>query len=377
MHRPILFGLIVAAVAPSAIVLAQASSPATQPAAEAEAAKIPFDRAEAAKVVEELAVALEENFVFPDKGKAYAERLRARYDSGAYVHFPDGETFAETVTADLQAVHPDGHLRLHPPQADEGNGERRPQQTLNPDEAIGKAGWIADGVAYISFGLFPGDPATLAKLSQFLEAHASAKTLIIDARTHRGGGLTEMDLLFPLLFGEPQTLVEMDTRVAVEEAHGPPPAVASLEKVQGPDGVVRRAHKVAPSAKVTGLRNAKVFLLTSGRTASAAEHLALSLKRTGRATLVGETSAGAGHYGGMIPFAGGYAAFIPVGRTFDPDTNEGWEGVGVKPDIEVPAEQALVAALTAAGVAEADARRLSAEYRPEGSMERKNKKKKA
>ena len=46
----------------------------------------------------------------------------------------------------------------------------------------------------------------------------------------------------------------------------------------------------------------------------------------------------------------GYAAFIPVGRTFDPDTGESWEGTGVKPDVAVPADKALGEALKLAGV---------------------------
>jgi C-terminal processing protease CtpA/Prc len=221
-----------------------------------------------------------------------------------------------------------------------------------PESAIDKAGWIADGVAYISFAGFPGNEATLSRLRAFLAEHSSAKTLIIDARGHRGGGLAEMDLMFPYFYDKPQALVQMDTRIAVEQRNGSPLEDGpSLRKVKGPDGVIRRTHSVIPAAQATPLRSAKIFLLTSSRTASAAEHLSLSLKRTGRATLIGETTRGAGHYGGMIPMGGGYAAFIPVGRTFDPETNEGWEGTGVKPDIEVPAAQALDEALRRAGVA--------------------------
>ena len=56
--------------------------------------------------------------------------------------------------------------------------------------------------------------------------------------------------------------------------------------------------------------------------------------------------------GGIVPLDGDmtFAAFIPVGRTFDPDTNEGWEGTGVKPHVEVPADKALDEALRLAGV---------------------------
>jgi len=105
-----------------------------------------------------------------------------------------------------------------------------------------------------------------------------------------------------------------------------------------------------PAATATPLSTATVYLLTSNRTASAGEHLSLSLKRSGRATLIGETTRGAGHYGGEVPVGSGYGAWIPVGRTFDPDTGAGWEAVGVTPHKAVPAEAALDEALRLAGV---------------------------
>ena len=110
---------------------------------------------------------------------------------------------------------------------------------------------------------------------------------------------------------------------------------------------------MTPASQQGGLAKAKVYLLTAQRTASAGEHLSLSLKRTKRATLIGETTRGAGHYGSMVPLDKEftYAAFIPVGRTFDPDTNQGWEGTGVAPDVAVPADKALDEALRLAGVA--------------------------
>ena len=316
------------------------------------AAKAPFVKAEAEAAVGELATQLQDNFVFPDVGKAYAAMLRANLAAGKYASFADSQAFADAVTNDLQAVHKDGHLRVRavPPEA--GSGPRRvrrgPPATAN---AVSKSGWLAAGVAYIRFEGFPGTGATMAALRTFLDKHKDAKTLIIDARTHRGGGLDEMDLLFPQLYPKPTLLVGMDTRIAVEQRSGSPvDGQASLRKVAGPEGVVRREHWVTPAAQPTGLSKAKVFLLTSNGTGSAGEHLALSLKRTKRATLVGETTRGMGHYGGVVPLGHGFAVFIPVGRTFDPDTNQGWEGTGVKPDVEVPADKALDEALKLAGV---------------------------
>lgn len=342
---------------------AQVAAPEPPPAA---ATKAPFVKAEAEAVVRELANQLEDNFVFPDKGEAYAAMLRANLAAGKYANFQDGEAFAEAVTADLQAVHKDGHLRLRlaPTDAESGaarvrvvpaeaqSGPRRvrrgPSPTMN---AVSKSGWLADSVAYIRFEGFPGTEATMAALRSFIDKHKDSKTLIIDARTHRGGGLGEMDVLFPHLYAKPTLLLGMDTRIAVEQRRGSPDEdAASLRKVAGPEGVVRREHWAHPAAQPTGLSKARVFLLTSNRTGSAGEHLALALKRTRRATLIGETTRGMGHYGGVVPLGHGYAAFIPVGRTFDPDTNQGWEGTGVKPDIEVPADTALDEALKLAGV---------------------------
>ena len=328
---------------------AQTPAPAASTPVQAPA-KAPFVKAEADAVIRDLATKLEEDFVFPDVGKNYAAMLRAKLAGGAYASFSDAHAFAEAVTSDLQAVHKDRHLRLHPPGLD-GRGGRRIMRGPLSESGLTKSGWLADGVAYVRFDGFPGNEATLADVRKFLDTYKDARTLIIDARAHRGGGLAEMDAMFPLLFDKPTVLVGMDTRIAVEERQGNPVEDASLRKVKGPEGVVRREHFVTPAAAPTQLSKAKVFLLTSKRTGSAGEHLSLSLKRTKRATLIGETTAGAGHYGGMVPLGHGYSAFIPVGRTFDPDTNQGWEGTGVMPDVEVPADKALDEALRLAGLA--------------------------
>ena len=88
------------------------------------------------------------------------------------------------------------------------------------------------------------------------------------------------------------------------------------------------------------------------------------MKRTGRATVIGETTYGAGNYGDNNAIAGGFSAFIPVGRTFDPDTGKGWDYVGIAPNIAVPAAQALTEALVRSGLPSAQAQALSAKYGP-------------
>lgn len=348
--------LFVAATAAlfSAPLLAQAAPPAsaTRPPVAAGESVLPFDKAVAEKAVTELANALEENFVFPDAGRKYAATLRSKLAAGDYASFPDANAFAARVTADLQAIHKDGHLRLRPITA-EMKARSRPAGAPGPEKsAVARAGWLTDGVAYIDFLGFPGNEPTLADVRKFIATHGAAKTLIIDARRNVGGGLDEMNLLFAQLYAQPTTLVVMDMRQAVEEKHGTPFSADDgkmLRQVAGPATVIRREHHVVPAAAQSPLRDAKVYLLTSKKTFSAAEHLSLSLKRTKRATLVGEATGGGAHFGGMSPMGEGYAAFIPVGRTFDPDTGQSWEGTGVAPDVPVAADKALEEALRLAG----------------------------
>ena len=344
---------ILAASLPTRPLGAQAAAPA--PAAHAAApvapaaAPVPFVREEAETAISELAQKLEDNFVFPDLAKQYAAMLRTNLAAGKYASFPDARAFTRAVTADLQAVHKDGHLALRVLQADAG-AERRVRMQGDAS-GIKRSGWLADGVAYVDFAGFPGNDATIADLRKFIASHRDAKTLIIDARHHHGGGLAEMNVLFPELFAKETVLVDMDTRSAVDRDRGSPfDRDQFVRTVTGPEGVVRREHFVVPARDQGGLAKAKVYLLVSKETGSAGEHLALSLKRTHRAELIGESTYGAGHYGGFQPIGKSFVAFIPVGRTFDPDTNDGWEGVGVKPDVAVAADQALDEALKRAGV---------------------------
>ncbi|MFC3712680.1 S41 family peptidase [Sphingoaurantiacus capsulatus] len=308
------------------------------------AAQAPIPAAERRAVVETLAERLHEDFVFPDIGDRYAALLRKKLAAGAYDDIADPKAFAERLTADLQAEYKEGHLRVAPP-GQSLLAPRSPTAAGAAPRGVEDARWIADGVAYIRFNMFPGDPANVDRVRHFMETHATARTLIIDARPHRGGGLQEMNVMLPYLYARPTPLVQMDTRAAVAAAGRAPTATGPmLRAVAAPPTIVRREHHVVPG-KATPLRTARVFYLTSKRTASAAEHLALALKRTRRATLIGETTRGAGHYGSFADLGGGYSAFVPVGRTFDPATGKGWEATGVTPDVAVPADKALEEAL--------------------------------
>ena len=334
----------------------------------------------------DLATRIESDFVFPDQGRRYAATLRANAEAGKYdsIH---GIELAKWLTQDLQSVAPDGHLRVmfqgegggggpqivihRPPGAPDGlpppGGQPR-MIRMEPPPVMEQARWLAPGVAFVRFNLFPGGPEATEVVRAFMATHADASTIIFDLRTHMGGGLDEMDAIFPWLFKTPTRLVSMAARKSVDEAGGSPVGDGpALRRVQGDPNFVTREHWATPGPD-SRLFDAKVLVLTSGFTGSAAEHFALAMKHSGRGTLIGRATFGANHFGGDQDLGGGFTAFIPVGRTFDPATGEDWEAVGVAPHVDVAPEAALIEALTRSGVSLEAATKLSAEVAPRGPM---------
>ena len=291
--------------------------------------------------VEELAAILEQRYVFPDVAQQYASHLRERAEAGAYDGATDPQHLAAQLSGELNSIHRDAHLRVTlSGQTEPG---RRVLRAPPGDEAFGQAQWLADGVAYLRIDMLPGDGRAGARMASILDQYADADALVLDLRTCRGGTLGVMDVLFSRLYPRPIQLMTMDTRTGadggLEDMFASRPTMREVRSA--PRGIRRWQHWAQPTAPVNGLADARVFVLTD-QTASACEHLSLALKETGRATLIGATTRGAGHYGGEEAFGNGqFQVFIPIGRTYVERTGQGWEGTGIAPDRATAPQEAL------------------------------------
>jgi C-terminal processing protease CtpA/Prc len=96
-----------------------------------------------------------------------------------------------------------------------------------------------------------------------------------------------------------------------------------------------------PGVAHAQLRQTPLYILIDRNTASAAEMFAYGAQRLGRATIVGETSSGAANGGTRLSVGMGFALFVPEWKVTN---GAGWEGTGVKPDVETKAAEALTAA---------------------------------
>jgi hypothetical protein len=337
---------------PAGALFAQAAAPATQASAPVTGpAAMALEQGEGRAVALALAGDLVKSFVYRDQAEAYAAMLRnnaaaGRYDKGTR------EGLAKLITDDLQAVHKDGHLHVSLTEGHAGPGSGPRSEAAVPRSfppLIQSAKTIAPGIGYIRFTAFMGREEELAAIRKWLAENRDAKTLIFDLRNHHGGGLDEMDVIFPYLFAERTPLVKMAVAKYIHDqggySAGDRPTIQTV--IEGSQVV--DTHSAIPGED-TPLRSANVYLLVSNASASAAEHFALALKSTGRATLIGEATAGANHFGGSRPINEHFSVWMPVGRTYDIKTGKDWEGDGIAPDIAVDPAQALVVALEKAGL---------------------------
>lgn len=337
-----------------------AAAPAPGPEHLSPGSTEPLADGEGRAVAQKLADELLDTFVIHDSAVRYAAMLRSNAAAGRYDKGTRGD-LAHQLTADLMAVQKDGHLHVEVLGPQNEGGEGGPPKGFPP--MIQSAKWLAPSIAYIRFTAFMSTPEEVEAVRAFMREHDSATTLIFDLRNHHGGRLGEMDEIFPYLFAARTPLVRMQMARSIYDKFGSPFGEAPTLQFVKDDTHVTATHFAIPGA-ATPLRKAKVYLLISNATASAGEHFALAFKATKRATLIGENTAGANHFGGPAPLNDHFQVWMPVGRTFDPKTGRDWEGIGVAPDVAVDPKQALIVALERAGLSDEEARKIDSQEVP-------------
>jgi len=162
-------------------------------------------------------------------------------------------------------------------------------------------------------------------MSTTMSKLAAAKALIIDLRENGGGSPEGVAYMASYLFG--------DKAVHLNNVYNRQ-ADRTQTSYTSPDLPGRRFGPQKP-----------VYVLTSGFTFSAAEEFAYDLQALGRATIVGEVTGGGAHPVEMHRVSDHWSIFLPTSRSINPITKTNWEGTGVQPGVEVPADQALSKAL--------------------------------
>jgi hypothetical protein len=296
-----------------------------------EQSDLTIDAAQRAEVIEGVIKRLNDNYVFPDVAKKMEAAIRERVQKKEYDSMTSARTFALTLTNHLQEVSRDKHLRVS--YSREVYPKREGQRGPSPEEVerfrqhlttinygFERIERLQGNVGYMDLrGFFPAEfgAETAVAAMNFL---SNTDALIIDLRLNGGGDPAMVALLSSYLFG-PQSVHLNDLYWRAEDR--------------------TRQWWTLPYVPGKRYANKDVYILTSKRTFSAAEEFTYNLKNLKRATVIGETTGGGAHPGGLQPINDHFAVWVPSGRAINPISKTNWEGTGVKPDVEVPADQAL------------------------------------
>jgi retinol-binding protein 3 len=301
----------------------------------------PIDEAFRRETIKKLAATLRATYVNPEVGKKMAEVLAKHEAKGRYSAVTNAGDLALRLTADLFDVCKDRHLNVRLRTAPTCATICGPSRDDDPDNSgFRKAAILPGNIGYIEFNVFRSGPRAQEAAAAALASVADCDALIFDLRANFGGSPSMVRFVSSYLFDEPTLLNSVYDRVEDKTSE-----LWSLETVPG---------KRLPS-------DLPVYVLTSSSTFSAAEGFTYNLKNLKRVTVVGETTGGGAHMVTERSINDRFLVVVPYARVFNPITKENWEGVGVSPDIRVPASEALEAACKDA------ADKLSARRRARGS----------
>lgn len=268
---------------------------------------------------------LEARHVVPDTGLRGARMLRSAVSQQQYRQRWDSpDALAETLTSDLRLATGDRHLFV----------EHLGDETAPADDWIAR--WRQEGPSrnwgISEVRLLPGNIGLL-KITSFytyelavdalraaMELIRHSHGLVLDLTDNGGGDGATADAV-------------MDTFL---EHDGPRPLV--LESRDGREPARSPTDLAWPHY---GTRRPMAIMINH-RTFSAPEAVAYALRQEQRATVVGSRSSGGAN---MIDDAealpSGFSLGIPNRRPIGRVTGANWEGIGVQPDVETPADAAL------------------------------------
>jgi hypothetical protein len=292
----------------------------------------PLEKSTKAAIIRWICLKMDEIYVFPDVAKKMGEHIKANLDKGDYNGISDPRAFARQLRNDLVEISHDRHFNVtyapepslrfqrQDPEEEKKRKEQRIRQWEYDNYYFKKVERLEGNVGYLRFDgfvntLYAGDTAVAAL--QFLK---QCDAIIIDLRYNGGGGADMIQLICSYFFEE---------RTHINSWY-----IRRLD----------RTDQSWTSTYVPGVKllDADLYLLTSGRTFSAAEEFIYDLKNLGRATLVGETTGGGGH---TVTFERNddlkIEFKIPNSRAINPISGDNWEAKGIQPDVECPAEEAL------------------------------------
>jgi C-terminal processing protease CtpA/Prc len=295
---------------------------------------VSLDAAKKADVVESIGKLLVDKYIFLKTAEEMQDHVKIKLKEGKYDGITSVDDFARVLTEDLRSVSKDKHIRVvHNPDlvrrikmSDSKSEEERKKER---ERAIAgerqrnfgfqKMELLEGNIGYLDLRYFSGvrpSGETAVAAMNFL---SNANAIIFDLRKNGGGNPSMIQLLSSYFLDDYTHLNSFENR--------------------GEDSL--QQFWTLPYVPGRNMYETDLYVLTSSRTFSGAEEFTYNMKNLERATIIGETTGGGAHPGGMRIAKHDFLVWVPTGRAVNPITKTNWEGTGIEPHISVPQEEAL------------------------------------
>lgn len=314
--------------------LISAAAIALTPAARAQqpaqaSAATPVD---AQRVVADVRRIIAENYVLADVRPKLDVALAQGLAAGHYNVSDPGE-LAERINADMGAVAHDKHLGIRYDPAEQARLAVRPvgsgaddappsgdeiRQAAKFNYGILEMKVLPGNVRYVDLRAFFWGGQTAEAYDNAVRFLKDGDAAIVDLRQNGGGSPQAVQYLVSHFLAPNRPIVTFYMGANKVDR------VSSLASL--------------PAGRLVGK---PLYVLTSGRTASAAEEFTGHVAGFGLGEIIGENTAGAGFRNEFFPVSGGYVISVSIGRAVLASTGKDWEGVGIAPTTKVDAANAL------------------------------------
>lgn len=289
--------------------------------------------AEKSEVINNIIEKLHKIYPFPEVSEKTITGLKKQMSEGNYDEHNSPVEFATHVSSDLEKFSNDKHLDLnYDPELAKALLNPTPDSADYTEEEAKTEIWnnygfkelriLAGNIGYLNLSVFFATDYAGKTADISMNYFANCNALIIDLRQNGGGWGDMVDYLLGYF---------VDTNG---------PQVLNITESTLDSSVYSEVvPSYVPGKKLIGI---PVYILTSSATASAAEAFTSHLKYLNKdVEIVGEKTAGAENPVEHIAINDKFVLQIPAWRKIYSKNPGSWEGVGIKPDIEVEASEAL------------------------------------
>jgi hypothetical protein len=290
----------------------------------------PLNASDRAAILQTLTAKLNANYIEPAVAERVGSAIARKNAEGGYASAASAQAFTAALAKDLREFSDDKHFgarldeRFREPSSADDLPSRAEMaeardRTVRRGYDIEKIERLPGNVGYIELRGFGAAEFVGPAYTAAMSLMAGTDALILDLRRNGGGSPASVAYLmshfFPL--GDHRHLIDIYDR-----------PTDTTQQIWTVPTVAQRYDK-------------PVYVLTSARTFSGGEDCAYDFQVQKRGTLVGETTGGGSNPVRPFSVGHGIVVAIPSSRTTNFVTKTNWEHVGVKPDIAVPAAQAL------------------------------------